>query len=84
MCELNSLKRNGGDILNYSEFRAAIARTGISNKVIAEKLGLSEQAFYNKMSGRSEFKNSEIVKLSELLGLTMESVNLIFFGGTVN
>lgn len=70
--------------MNYSEFRAAIARTGISNKVIAEKLGLSEQAFYNKMSGRSEFKNSEIVKLSELLGLTMESVNLIFFGGTVN
>lgn len=70
--------------MNCREFRAAIARAGLSKRAIADSLGMSEQAFYNKMNGRTEFKNSEIVKLSELLGLTMESVNLIFFSGSVN
>lgn len=70
--------------MNASEFRAAVARAGISNRAIAANLGLSEQALYNKINGRTEFKNSEIVKLVELLGLSMDSVNIIFFSGSVN
>lgn len=70
--------------MNCGEFRVAIARAGTSNREVAASLGLSEQAFYNKMNGRTEFKNSEIIKLTRLLGLSMESVNLIFFDGSVN
>ena len=64
--------------MNCTEFRVAIARAGVSKRDVAANLGLSEQAFYNKVNGRTEFKNSEIIKLTKLLGLSMDAVNLIF------
>lgn len=70
--------------MNSPEFRTAIARAGISNRDIAAKIGLSEQAFYNKLSGKTEFKNSEIQKLATILSLSMNAVNVILFDGKVN
>lgn len=70
--------------MNNTEFRVAVARAGISNRELAGDLGLSEQALYNKMSGRSEFKNSEIKKIAVILKLSMEAVNSIFFDSIVN
>lgn len=70
--------------MDEKEFRAAIAKAGISKREIAAQLGVSEQAFYNKMNGKAEFKNSEILKLAEMLNLSMNEVNLIFFRGCVN
>lgn len=70
--------------MNQSEFRVAVARRGISNRAMAGRLELSEQAFYNKINGQSEFKNSEIKALAEMLGLSMAEVNAIFFDGEVN
>ena len=70
--------------MNIQEFRVAVARAGVTNRRIANDLGLSEQAFYNKLNGQTEFKNSEIVKLTKILQLSMDSVNSIFFDGIVN
>lgn len=70
--------------MNFAEFRAAVARANVANKTLAAHLGLSEQALYNKISGKTEFKNSEIVKLADILNLTMNDVNDIFFSGSVN
>lgn len=70
--------------MNYPEFRAAVARAGVTNRELANGLGLSEQAFYNKLKGRAEFKNSEIKQLTSILTLSMEAVNIIFFDGIVN
>lgn len=42
--------------MNYPEFRAAIARAGVTNRDLARNLGMSEQAFYNKANGLMEFK----------------------------
>ena len=81
-CELHSLK--GVKNMNCPEFRAAIARSGTSIRDIAIKIGISEQALYNKLSGKTEFKNSEIQKLAETLSLSMNAVNVIFFDGEVN
>ena len=67
--------------MNYPEFRAAVARSGITNRDLAGSLGLSEQAFYNKVNGQTEFKNSEIKKLSSILRLSMDAVNAIFLTG---
>lgn len=67
--------------MNSLEFRTAIARAGISNRDIAAKIGLPEQAFYNKLSGKTEFKNSEIQKLAAILLLSMNAVNVIFLMG---
>lgn len=70
--------------MNSPEFRVAVARSGLSNREIAANLKLSEQAYYNKVNGQSEFKNSEIKSLARLLRLTMQGVNDIFFDGSVN
>lgn len=70
--------------MNAAELRASIARSGITNRKIASELGVSEQALYNKMQGESEFKSSEIKKMANLLSLSMNDVNLIFFDLDVN
>ncbi|MEL4860524.1 DUF739 family protein [Pseudoflavonifractor phocaeensis] len=69
--------------MNYPELRASIARAGITNRKVAEILGLSEQALYNKIQGETEFKNSEIKNLASLLNLSMADVNYIFFDQSV-
>ena len=51
--------------MNCPELRASIARAGITNRKLAEHLGLSEQAFYNKIQGDTEFKGSEIKGLAK-------------------
>lgn len=70
--------------MNCPELRASIARAGVSNRKLSGFLGISEQAFYNKMQGNSEFKSSEIKKLANILCLSMEDVNNIFFDDCVN
>ena len=65
--------------MNCPELRASIARAGITNRKLAEHLGLSEQAFYNKIQGDTEFKGSEIKGLAKVLNLSMKDVNTIFF-----
>ncbi len=64
--------------MNRTELRAEIARKGLSKRAISAALGISEQALYNKMDGSSEFKESEIKKLVNLLGLTPTDINRIF------
>lgn len=64
--------------MNRTELRVEITRKELSNRFIAKELGISEQAFYNKISGVREFKESEIKKLIQLLELTPERVNEIF------
>ena len=70
--------------MNYEELRVVMMRKKITNREMAAKLSLSEQALYNKLNGVSEFKNSEIKKITTLLDLSMDDVNLIFFDGIVN
>jgi lambda repressor-like predicted transcriptional regulator len=62
------------------EFRAAVARAGKSIRSLASDIGISEQAFHNKLNGKTEFKGSEIKRISEVLGLRPDAVNHIFFG----
>lgn len=59
--------------------KQVIARKGIKYYVIAKELGISRHAFYTRMIGKTEFLASEIVKLTEILQLTREERDLIFF-----
>lgn len=64
---------------NTKMLEAAIALSGIPKNVIAQKIGISRSTFFKKMRNESEFKATEIVKLQELLALTTEERNRIFF-----
>lgn len=62
----------------------AIERSGYRERFIAEKLGLSYQGYLNKKRGESEFRQSEIETLCDLLKLSAEEKEAIFFARTVD
>ena len=50
----------------FKNLRAEMARLdNISGRIIADKIGITAQAFYDKMSGRSEFKRNEMQKIKD-------------------
>lgn len=61
-----------------------IEASGKSKSEIAELLGITRQGLYNKLSGESEFKSSEIKLLSSFLSLTPEDRDIIFFADYVD
>ena len=71
-------------MMNRTELRAEMARKGVTARAIAREMGISEQAFYNKMAQISEFKESEIRVLIRMLDLTPDQINLIFLPFGVN
>ena len=46
---------------------------------IARALKLSREGFYKKLNNQTEFKASEIVKMQEILNLSNEQRDKIFF-----
>ena len=61
-----------------------IEKSGFSKSFIAESLGLSRPWLYNKLSGKREFKASEIKRLSKLLNLSASEKDAIFFANAVD
>ena len=66
------------------ELNVAIIRAGKTKKYLANRLGISEQAFINKVNNLSEFKASEITIMQTELNLTDEKRDLIFLTINVN
>nr|DAJ93557.1 MAG TPA: helix-turn-helix domain protein [Caudoviricetes sp.] len=62
---------------NTKLLRATIIQNGLTQDDVAKFLNISHQAFSNKINNKTEFKASEIIKLSELLGI--ENKDTIFF-----
>lgn len=63
--------------------RDAIKESGVTLTYISEKMGIARESLYNKLNGSSEFKASEIAKLSSLLHLSVETREQIFFAKMV-
>lgn len=64
--------------------RKKIDDSGLKLKFIADNLGLSPFGFSRKVNNDTEFKASEIQKLSELLRLTAKERDAIFFNLNVD
>lgn len=64
--------------MDRAELRAEIARKELTYRSIATNLNISDTAFYNKLCGKTEFKESEIRKLIEILEMSADTVNRIF------
>ena len=65
--------------MNANELSAELARHKISIPKAADMIGIGKKAFYSKMKGETEFKQSEISKLKKLLNLSDERISEIFF-----
>ena len=58
----------------------AIQKSGLKKVFIAEKVGLSPVGLHNCITGKSEFKASQISVLCDLLGIKdLEQKEAIFF-----
>lgn len=57
----------------------AIQDSGLKKSHIAEHLGVSRAGLSNLLRGRSEFKASQMQKISQLLNLSDEQRTAIFF-----
>lgn len=66
-------------LLNYK-----IKVSGFRHGFLAEKLGLSRTGLYNKINNKSEFLASEIQALSEILSLSPDERQAIFFAKEVD
>ena len=66
---------------NIKLLQTAIEQSGLRMDYIAKNIGLSHQGLRNKVTGKREFKAGEIAALSELLRLTSETRDQIFFAG---
>lgn len=65
-------------------FRCAVTRAGLKYKHIAKQLGITPYGLQKKIDNKSEFKASEIHKLSQILKLADEERSQIFFASTVD
>lgn len=70
--------------MNLMLLNSKIDEIKIPITTIAEKMGISRQTFYLKMSGQREFKASEIEKICDILRLTDEEKSSIFFADRVD
>lgn len=68
---------------NTLELEIQMLKAGISKRDLAKALNISEMALFNKLRNVTEFKASEIVKISELLNLTSDVRDAIFFAQNV-
>lgn len=64
---------------NSADLRKAVDRSGLKYMKIASEMGISAYTLQKKIDNETEFKASEIVKLSSLLSLSDSERSSIFF-----
>lgn len=64
---------------NTMLLRMKIDESGYKLRFIAQQLGITYQGFLKKLNNETEFKVSEVKILTDLLKLTPDEVNKIFF-----
>jgi len=66
-------------LVNYDLLRECIRKSGLRISFICDRLGLSREAFRLKMNGSREFKVSEMKILCDVLELSPDMRDAIFF-----
>lgn len=69
---------------NSALLRAALDSNHISICELAKALGVARYTIYKKISNRTEFKASEIQKMSDMLQLNEADKTAIFFAPNVD
>ena len=62
-----------------SKLKARMIEKGINQQQLSEIIGITYQSFSLKMNRKKDFKHSELVIISKVLGLTPFDIYEIFF-----
>lgn len=71
-------------MVDIIEFDYEMKKHGDTKETIAGHLGISTMCLRNKLSGSSEFKVSEIVKILNLWNINLSRLSEIFFDNRVD
>ena len=66
-------------MFNKSKFKAKIVENNLSLAKVAELLGINEATLHRKMNGVSDFSRSEIQLLRQILNMSSNESEEIFF-----
>ena len=56
----------------YPSINAEMARNSLTNKTLAEKIGVSEKTVSNWRCGRTDIPSVKLVEMSRLFGVTTD------------
>ena len=76
-------KGGGAYVTDTEKLREKITDSGMTIVAICRKTGIKRETLYNKMSNKSEFLASEMAALSDVLRLTVDERDAIFFAKQV-
>lgn len=68
---------------NTIELEVALIRNGITYQKLAELIGISYQSMSLKANNRRDFKATEIDRIKQVLNLSSEERDIIFFSNDV-
>ena len=77
------LKKEVLYVTDSAALKKCIAESGISISFTAKKMGITREGFYKKLNGDTEFKASEISCIKNILGLSANERDRIFFANEV-
>lgn len=66
-------------VFQKNEFKAELARRGLTQRNIAGFLGIDPVSLYRKMTGESDFYRNEIEIIRQKLSLSNRDIMRIFF-----
>ena len=70
-------------LTNTGALEIALIKNKVTKKELANHLGISLQALYNKIRNAAEFKASEIIVVTDILNLSADEREEIFFASNV-
>ncbi len=65
--------------MDYGKLLGKMRELGLSQKAVAEHIGLTESHFSRKLSGEFAFKQSEMQQICNLLNITSDEIGAYFF-----
>jgi plasmid maintenance system antidote protein VapI len=66
-------------VFKFNKLLGKMTEEGYSQKAMATELGISENSFTNKIKGRTNFTQLEIVSMCDVLGIANTQIGDYFF-----
>jgi cyanate lyase len=64
---------------NYGKLRGKIRELGLTCADVADEIGISATSFSNKLLGKTDFSQTEMKRLAEVLGIEATEMADYFF-----
>lgn len=56
----------------FHNINAEMARNGMTNKALADKLGVSEKTVTNWKTGKTDIPSTKLIEMSKMFGVTTD------------